>query len=264
MKHQTNRKKGNALNMNNLIKIVNSEIIIKEYKGQRVVTLKDIDMLHERVEGTAGRNFRENRKQFIENEDYFEINQPDEIRHFGFTRPQGGVPQSVLLITESGYLMLVKSLTDDLAWKVQRELVKSYFNVSQMPKIPQTFSQALRLAAEQAEEIERLQEENQVMLPKAEYHDEVLNKPGLILSTTIAKDIGLTSANKLHKLMNISKIIYNKSGVWTPYADYEWLLTDGYASYRSYREDNARLILMWTEKGRKWITENINCWLNRL
>ena len=35
-----------------------------------------------------------------------------------------GVNQSNLkVITETGYLMLVKSFTDDLAWKVQRELV---------------------------------------------------------------------------------------------------------------------------------------------
>lgn len=33
----------------------------------------------------------------------------------------------ITLITESGYLMLVKSFTDDLAWKVQRELVNFYF-----------------------------------------------------------------------------------------------------------------------------------------
>ena len=30
-------------------------------------------------------------------------------------------------MTESGYLMLVKSLMDDLSWKVQRQLVSSYF-----------------------------------------------------------------------------------------------------------------------------------------
>ena len=36
-----------------------------------------------------------------------------------------------MLITESGYLMLVKSLTDDLAWTVQRELVNNYFRVNQ-------------------------------------------------------------------------------------------------------------------------------------
>lgn len=37
---------------------------------------------------------------------------------------KGGNPNNlVTLITETGYLMLVKSFTDDLAWKVQRELV---------------------------------------------------------------------------------------------------------------------------------------------
>ena len=35
-------------------------LTIKEYQGQRVVTFKDIDMLHKRPEGTADRNFREN------------------------------------------------------------------------------------------------------------------------------------------------------------------------------------------------------------
>ena len=38
---------------------------------------------------------------------------------------------SKALITEQGYLMLVKSFTDDLAWEVQRKLVSSYFNVHQ-------------------------------------------------------------------------------------------------------------------------------------
>lgn len=34
-------------------------------------------------------------------------------------------------MTESGYLMLVKSFTDDLAWEVQRQLVKCYFSVKE-------------------------------------------------------------------------------------------------------------------------------------
>lgn len=46
--------------MNNLIHIGNVDISIKEYKGQRVVTFKDIDMVHERPEGTARRNFNTN------------------------------------------------------------------------------------------------------------------------------------------------------------------------------------------------------------
>lgn len=115
--------------MNQIIKIGNQEIATKEYKGQRVVTFKDIDLVHERPEGTAGRNFSENKKRFIDSSDYFEVTRNDvgtnfvETYGFGNTAPKG------ILITEQGYLMLVKSFTDDLAWKVQRDLVNTYFKV---------------------------------------------------------------------------------------------------------------------------------------
>ncbi|MBO5103743.1 MAG: ORF6N domain-containing protein [Ruminococcus sp.] len=105
---------------------------IKEYKGQRVVTFKDIDTIHNRPEGTARKRFNDNRKHFIEGEDFFIVNQASEIRTLGITRPQGGTPSSVILVTESGYLMLVKSFTDDLSWNVQRQLVKTYFRVQEI------------------------------------------------------------------------------------------------------------------------------------
>nr|DAU55882.1 MAG TPA: hypothetical protein [Caudoviricetes sp.] len=38
--------------------------------------------------------------------DYFKVC-ADEIRTLGLERPQGGTPESMTLITESGYLMLV-------------------------------------------------------------------------------------------------------------------------------------------------------------
>ena len=115
----------------NEIVINQTALQIKEYNGKRVVTFKDIDAVHERPEGTARRNFNANKKYFVEEEDYYMINQPDEIRTLGITRPQGGVPANVILVTESGYLMLVKSFTDDLAWIVQRQLVNTYFKARQ-------------------------------------------------------------------------------------------------------------------------------------
>lgn len=117
---------------NQIVKINNTELSVKEFNGQRVVTFKDIDMLHERVEGTASKNFRNNKKHFIKNVDYFELSKNDVGENlsetYGFDKkaPKG------LLITESGYLMLVKSLQDDLAWKVQRELVNNYFRVKEV------------------------------------------------------------------------------------------------------------------------------------
>lgn len=53
-----------------------------------------------------------------------------------------------MLITETGYLMLVKSFTDDLAWKVQRELVDSYFRVRAEPETVETFMIVLDIAEE--------------------------------------------------------------------------------------------------------------------
>ena len=55
------------------VKIGKQKIAVKEYKGQRVVTFKDIDFVHERAEGTAKRNFNSNKEKFIEKEDFFLI-----------------------------------------------------------------------------------------------------------------------------------------------------------------------------------------------
>lgn len=109
--------------MANSIVINQKPMNIKEYKGQRVLTFKDIDTVHGRADGTARKRFNDNKKHFVEGEDFYKI-QPSEIRTVGITSPNGGT-----VLTESGYLMLAKSLTDDLAWKVQRELVNNYFRV---------------------------------------------------------------------------------------------------------------------------------------
>lgn len=141
--------------MNNVVRLTinqqTREIEVKEYAGQRVVTFRDIDELHRRPEGTAGRNFRQNRHRFIEGTDFFELDQPDEIRRLGLERPQGGVPEKIILITESGYLMLVKSFTDDLSWEVQRALVNSYFRTKEQRQLTQVEAllQAVTILAEQ-------------------------------------------------------------------------------------------------------------------
>lgn len=113
--------------MNQLQIVINGEtkgIQIKEYKGQRVVTFSEIDKLHERPESTSSRNFGQNKKHFVEGEDYFRLSNK-EIQSTNIVDYNS--PKGLTLLTESGYLMLVKSFQDDLAWSVQRQLVKSYF-----------------------------------------------------------------------------------------------------------------------------------------
>lgn len=113
------------MNENKTMMINDTAVVVKEYKGKRVVTLKEIDQCHGRPDGTARRNFQQNKQHLIDGIDYFTVKpsdvQKNEFRTFEI--PNRGLT----LLTESGYLMLVKSFTDDLAWDVQRQLVNTYF-----------------------------------------------------------------------------------------------------------------------------------------
>lgn len=140
--------------MKEMIKIGKAEIETKEYQGQRVVTFKDIDLCHGRPEGTARKRFNDNKRHMIEGVDYFIIDQPSEIRTLGIVRPQGGVPQNITIVAQSGYLMLVKSFTDDLAWDVQRDMVNTYFKEKAVEEgfnaMPDDWKMMFKIAAETA------------------------------------------------------------------------------------------------------------------
>lgn len=154
--------------MSDLITIHGVQLAPVEYEGARVMTLTMMDQVHQRPDGTAGRNFREHRARLVQGEDFFELGQADEIRRLGFERPQGGVAAKVLLLTETGYSMLVKSFTDDLAWDVQRQLVKSYFGraapaAAQLPALPPEHQALVALLYENA-----AIKANQAVLAKAQ------------------------------------------------------------------------------------------------
>ena len=103
---------------------------IKVWNDCRVVTFKDIDEVHKRPNGTAKRNFNRNKKYFVEGEDYFKIT-PNEFRT-AIGEMDGRQQNDITLLTETGYLMIVKSFKDDLSWNVQRQLVNGYFRAKEM------------------------------------------------------------------------------------------------------------------------------------
>ena len=159
--------------MNDLITIHGTEISIKEYHGQRVVTFKDIDAVHGRPEGTALRNFNANRERFVEGEDYFIVSS-DEIRRNGIFTISENDHRDKALITEQGYLMLVKSLNDEMAWTVQRQLVKGYFRtqinmsaLSPQTQLLMTMAEQIAMSElrqkEQAEKIEAIEDKVSTM-----------------------------------------------------------------------------------------------------
>ena len=173
-------------NVKNNIKIGNKDLQVKEFKGQRVVTFKDVDMVHERAEGTARKNFGNNKKHFISGVDYFDISKNDVGEEFSQTYGFDNKAPKGMLITESGYLMLVKSLQDDLAWEVQRELVNRYFRVDNSRKvISEIKGQLITIINDLLDE----------KLSEAREYYKINSKSKVDISTYIKKRLGILRAD---------------------------------------------------------------------
>ncbi|WP_241622507.1 ORF6N domain-containing protein [Rosenbergiella australiborealis] len=110
----------------NAITLSNQNLPLVEYKGQRVVTLAMIDQAHQRPEGTARKAFNRHRSRFTEGRHFFELTASILCTQsfIGLFPPR---TSKAIVVTEMGYLLLTKPFSDDLAWKVQEQLVESYF-----------------------------------------------------------------------------------------------------------------------------------------
>lgn len=130
-------------------------------------------------------------------------------------------------------------------------------------KAPKTLKEALVLALEQQEKIEKLELENNVkaqqiaeLQPKGTYYDLVLQCPNLLSITVIAKDYGESGQwlnNKLHEL----GVQYKQGDIWLlyqKYADKGYTKTKTQPITRSTGPD-VKIHTYWTQKGRLFIYE---------
>lgn len=160
----------------NKININGMSLEIREYKGQRVITFKDIDRIHNRPEGTARKRFNDNKKHLIENEDFFVVKpadiQKDEIRLSEINN------RGTILLTESGYLMIVKSFTDDLAWSVQRQLINAYFKLKELTS---DYDKVLLMLVQKQYELEK-------RIEKLEKSEPVVQQPLALENNSIVFD----------------------------------------------------------------------------
>lgn len=255
--------------MTSLSLIINDTSLgIKEYQGQRVVTLKDVDTVHKRPEGTARRNFNDNKERFIKNVDYFFV-KPADVQTYDFRTSEIN-NSGTYLLTESGYLMLVKSFTDDLAWDVQRKLVDTYFRAARKYDIanlldnPDLAIQAFTALKEERKKNKQLVSTVAVqtqqiaeLKPKASYYDVVLNCKDLISTSSIAKDYG-KSAIWLNRYLHEKNVQFKQGDIWLLYQKYASI---GYTSTKtqSYNgsdgEVHTKIHTYWTQKGRLFIYE---------
>lgn len=148
------------------------------------MTFKDIDIVHERPEGTARKRFNDNKMHFIEGTDFFKIT-PSEFRT-AIGDMDLRQQNDVTLITESGYLMLVKSFTDDLAWQVQRQLVNAYFRKTERMSPEEMMRVQLGMIDGHEERIKALEETMTIDYGQQRVLEETVNKT--VISALGGKD----------------------------------------------------------------------------
>lgn len=149
------------------------------------------------------------KRDFMEGIDYKVLRQKPQ-------NPNGGRP-----INE--YHISLSCLEFFIARKVRAvfEVYRKVFHgITKQMNIPQTFAEALRLAAEQAEQLERQQKLIAEQKPKAEYFDALVDRKLNINFRDTAKEIGIKEKDFIKFLLDKEYVYRDKKGQLKPIASY--------------------------------------------
>lgn len=172
------------------------------------------------------------------------------------------------LITKKGIAQLVggysaavpKAFELNVAYINEFERMENY--IKGEFQLPKTFAEALRLAADQQEQLETLKLENKIkdqqimeFQPKALYYDLILQCKELLSVTVIAKDYG-KSAQEFNKILHDLGVQYKQSGLWflyQKYAVYGYTQTKTNPYTKSDGTLDSKAHMYWTQKGRLFL-----------
>lgn len=162
-----------------------------------------------------------------------------------YTHPQNKQQYRIIYMNRDGFTLLAMGFTGKKAMKFKLKYIEAFNKMESHIKtggfkVPSTMAEALRLAADQQEQIE-------TMKPKVNYFDQIMASKSLMITTTIAKDYGM-SAKAFNDLLKKLKIQYKLGGIWYLYSEYQ---DNGWVSSSTRMIDGKpRIITKWTQKGR--------------
>lgn len=137
-----------------------------------------------------------------------------------YKHPQNGqeYPMFELTLSQAKQILVRES-------KFVRKAVIAYIErleneIKSMFKVPQTFAEALQLAADQAREIEAQQKLIAEQKPKAEYFDALVDRKLNINFRDTAKEIGVKEKDFINFLLDRQYLYRDKKGQLKPIASY--------------------------------------------
>ncbi len=166
---------------------------------------------------------------------------------------------AVVLINESGLYSLILKSKLPSAKKFKRwvtsEVLPTIRKTGSYSNVPQSFAQALRLAADLEEKNQLLEQQIAEYEPKISYLDTILSSTDTVATSQIAADYGM-SAIALNKLLNELGVQHKVSGQWILYRKH---MNQGYTKSHTSeipKADGGTKVVMntkWTQKGRVFI-----------
>ncbi|ONN40194.1 phage antirepressor KilAC domain-containing protein [Enterococcus mundtii] len=170
-----------------------------------------------------------------------------------------GGKQNMTIINESGlYSLILKSKMQN-ARKFKRwvtsEVLPTIRKTGSYTNVPQSFAQALRLAADLEEKNQLLEQQIAEYEPKISYLDTILSSTDTVATSQIAADYGM-SAIALNKLLNHFGVQHKVGGQWILYRKH---MNQGYTKSHTSeisKADGSLKVVMntkWTQKGRIFI-----------
>jgi len=167
-----------------------------------------------------------------------------------------------IFMNRDGFTLLAMGFTGKKALKFKMQYIEAFNNMENELKlgystknvggyqVPSNYRGALLLAAD-------LQEQVDIMKPKASYYDKVLANPSLVTITIIAKDYGMSGREMNAKLHELG-IQYKQGKTWLLYSKHQhngWTQSNTTMVKRKDGTEKAVLNTKWTQKGRLGLYE---------
>lgn len=245
----------NLVYANGAVALTNSILVAKKFEKDHQHILRDIRNL---MEGVS------------------KIGDTPMFEETTYIHPQNGQTYPMFTMNRDGFTLLAMGFTGEKALRFKLDYIKAFNAMEETIKnphrIPQTLPEALRLAADQAEQIEEqqklllaqneqirdLNEANAEMRVKVSYYDQILASKSTVTTTQIAQDYGM-SAKKFNIELRNLKIQRKVGGQWILYAPYN---TMGYVHSDTFvpeKSTTGKVVMTtkWTQKGRLFLYETL-------
>ncbi len=175
------------------------KLAVIEHEGTRVLTTQQLAQAYETETDRIQQNFIRNQERFIEGRDYYRL-EGAELKAFKMSlsfseEPSIKFAPSLILWTNRGANRHCKILDTDKAWQQFDVLEETYFRAKEMFTVPKSLPEALRMAAELAEQMER-------------------QKPLVTFAETCAKSTDSVLVRELAKIASKQGFVIGEKRLW--------------------------------------------------